>query len=70
MIQLLLSDLLILSNEELYEVYVQALEERNLPIINTVRSVVADRYSLKALRQSPLDEPFSNPLVKRFFSVK
>ena len=49
--------------------YLEALKDRNLPIINSVRSVIADKYSIRALRQSPLDEPFNNPLVKRFFTV-
>ena len=64
------SDLLSMDNEELYEVYSVAVKNKDLPIINTVRSVVADRYSLKALRQSPLDNPFSNPDISKFFTVK
>ena len=63
-------DLLAMDNEQLYSLYLEALEQKNLPVINVVRSVVADKYSLKALRQSPLDEPFKNPDIARFFSLK
>ena len=63
-------NILKLSEDELYSLYLEALEQKDLPVINVVRSVVADKFSLKALRLSPLDEPFSNPLIKRFFTVK
>ena len=63
-------DLLEMDNEQLYSLYLEALKDRDLPMLNTVRSVVADKYSLKALRQSPLDEPFKNHDIARFFSLK
>ena len=59
-----------LSNDELYSLYLEALKERNLNVVNVVRSVVADRYSLKALKQSPLDNWKSNPEITKFFTVK
>ena len=59
-----------MDNEELYSLYLEALKDRNLPIINTVRSVVADRYSIRALKQSPLDNWKSNPEITKFFTVK
>ena len=63
-------DLLQLSNDELYEVYSVAVKNKDLPMINTVRSIIADKYSLKALRQSPLDDWKSNLEITRFFSLK
>ena len=62
-------NILKLSEDELYSLYLEALKERNLNVVNVVRSVVADKYSLKALRQSPLDEPFKNPDISKFFTV-
>ena len=62
-------DLLSMDNEKLYEVYVQALKDRDLPMINTVRSVVADKYSLKALKSSPIDNWRNNKAIARFFDV-
>ena len=59
-----------MDNEELYCLYLEALKERNLNVVNVVRSVVADRYCISELKKSPLDEPFKNPLIKRFFTVK
>ena len=67
---MLLDNILSMDNEELYSLYLEALEHKNLPVINVVRSVVADRFSLKALRQSPLDDWKSNPEITRFFSLK
>ena len=67
---LIISDLLAMNNEELYEVYLKALKDRNLRVINTVRSIISDRYSIKALRQSQLDNWKSNPDIARFFTVK
>ena len=60
-------DLLSMDNEKLYEVYVQALKDRDLPMINTVRSVVADKYSLKALEHSPIDDWRNSKAIARFF---
>ena len=70
MIQLLLDNILFMDNEQLYEVYVQALKERDLNVLNVVRSIIADRYCLSELKKSPLDEPFKNPDIARFFTVK
>ena len=64
---MLLSDLLVKSNEELYEVYRYAIEHKDLKLINTIRSIISDRYCIKELKKSILDEPFKNPLIKRFF---
>ena len=66
---MLLSDLLSMDNDSLYEVYVAAVKNKDLPVINTVRSVVADRYSIRALKQSPLDNWKSNPEITKFFTV-
>ena len=63
------SDLLQLSNDELYEVYVTAIKNKELKVINTVRSVISSRYCISELKKSPLDKPFDNPLIKRFFTV-
>ena len=63
-------NILKLSEDELYSLYLKALKDRDLPMLNSVRSIIADRYCISELKKSPLDEPFSNPLVKRFFSVK
>ena len=67
---MLLDDLLILSNDSLYEVYRYAIEHKDLKLINTIRSIISDRYCLSELKKSPLDNPFSNPEIKRFFTVK
>ena len=67
---MLLDDLLILSNDALYEVYRYAIEHKDLKLINTIRSIISDRYCISELKKSPLDNPFRNPLVKRFFTVK
>ena len=60
------SDLLAMNNEELYEVYVQAYKDRDLKLLNNVRSIIYDRYSIRALEQSPIDNWKSNPEIKRF----
>ena len=71
MIQLLtISDLLSMDNDQLYEVYSVAIKNKDLPIINTVRSVIADRYCISELKKSPLDNPFENHDIARFYSVK
>ena len=64
------SDLLAMDNEELYEVYVAAVKNKDLPVINVCRSVIADRYSLKALESSPIDSWRDNKAIARFFTVK
>ena len=63
------SDLLSMNNEELYEVYVQALKDRNLNVVNVCRSVIADRYSIRALEQSPIDSWRNSKDIARFFTV-
>ena len=67
---MLLSDLLSMNNEKLYEVYRYGIEHKDLKLINTVRSIISDRYCLSQLKKSPLDEPFNNPDIARFFTVK
>lgn len=62
-------NILSMTNEELYSLYLEALEQKDLKVINVVRSVIADRYSIRALKQSPLDEPFKNPDISKFFTV-
>ena len=64
------SDLLSMNNEELYEVYVQALKDRNLNVVNVCRSVIADRYSIRALEHSPIDSWRNSKDIARFFTVK
>ena len=64
---MLLSDLLSMDNEELYEVYKYGLEHKDLKLINTVRSVVADRFSLRALEHSPVDDWRNSKAIARFF---
>ena len=63
-------NILSMTNEELYSLYLKALECKNLPVINTCRSVIADRYCIKELKKSHIDEPFKNPLISRFFTIK
>ena len=63
-------NILSMSNDELYEVYRYGIEHKDLKLINSVRSVIADRYSLKALKQSPLDNWRNNKDIARFFDVK
>ena len=67
---MLLSDLLSMNNEKLYEVYRYGIEHKDLKLINTVRSVVADRFSMKALEHSPIDSWRDNKDIARFFMVK
>ena len=62
--------LLQLDNEHLYNVYLEGVKNKDLPIICTCRSIIATRYCISELRQSPLDEPFKNPEISRFFNVK
>ena len=64
---MLLSDLLAMDNEELYEVYRYGIEHKDLKLINTIRSIISSRYCLSELKKSILDEPFKNPEIKRFF---
>ena len=56
-----------MSNEELYEVYKYGIEHKDLKIINVCRSIIADRYSLKALEHSPIDSWRDNKAIARFF---
>ena len=67
---MLLSDLLVMDNEKLYEVYRYAIEHKDLKLINTIRSIISDRYCLSELKKSPLDEPFRNHNISKFFTVK
>ena len=67
---LTVSDLLSMDNDSLYEVYVAAVKNKDLPVINVCRSVIADRYSLKALKSSPIDSWKDNKDIVRFFSLK
>ena len=67
---MLLDNILSMTNEELYEVYKYGIEHKDLKIINTVRSIIADRYCISELKKSPLDNPFNNPDIARFFTVK
>ena len=64
---MLLSDLLSMDNEELYEVYKYGLEHKDLKLLNTVRSVVADKFSLRALEHSPVDDWRNSKAIARFF---
>ena len=64
---MLLSDLLSMDNEKLYEVYRYAIGLKDLKLINSIRSLISDRYCISELKKSILDEPFKNPLIKRFF---
>ena len=64
---MLLSDLLVMDNEKLYEVYRYGIEQKDLKLINTIRSIISDRYCISELKKSILDEPFKNPEIKRFF---
>ena len=63
------SQLLQLDNESLYNVYLEGVKNKDLPIICTCRSIIATRYCISELKKSPLDNPFDNPLIKRFFAV-
>ena len=63
------SDLLSMNNEELYEVYSVAIKNRELPTINVIRNIIYDRYSLKALEHSPVDNWRNSKDIARFFTV-
>ena len=67
---MLLSDLLSMDNNQLYEVYRYGIEQKDLKLINTIRSIISDRYCIQELKKSPLDNPFNNPDISRFFMVK
>ena len=67
---MLLDNILSMDNEELYCLYLEALEQKNLPVINTIRSIISDRYCISELKKSPLENPFNNPDIARFFTVK
>lgn len=64
------SDLLVMNNDQLYEVYSVGIEHKDLKLINTCRSIIADRYSIRALKQSTLDNWKNNKDIARFFTVK
>ena len=64
---MLLSDLLVMDNDSLYEVYVTAINNKDLKIINTVRNIIYDRYSIRALEHSPIDSWRDNKAIARFF---
>ena len=62
--------LLQLDNESLYNVYLEGVKNKDLPVICSCRSIIADRYCISELKKSPLDNPFNNPAIQRFFTVK
>ena len=62
--------LLQLDNESLYNVYLEGVKNKDLPVICSCRSIIADRYCISELKKSPLDEPFKNHDIARFFTVK
>ena len=64
------SQLLQLDNESLYNVYLEGVKNKDLPVICSCRSIIADRYCISELKKSPLDEPFKNHDIARFFTVK
>ena len=61
------SQLLQLDNESLYNVYLEGVKNKDLPIICTCRSIIATRYCISELKKSPLDNPFDNSDIARFF---
>ena len=63
------SQLLKMDNDSLYAVYLEGVENKNLPLICTCRSIIADRYCISELKKSHIDEPFKNHDIKRFFTV-
>lgn len=67
---MLLSDLLSMDNEKLYEVYVTAINNKDLRVINTIRNIIYDRYSIRALEQSNIDDWRNSKAIARFFTVK
>ena len=62
-------NILSMSNDELYSLYLEALEQKDLKVINVIRSIISSRYCIKELKKSPLDEPFKNPDISKFFTV-
>ena len=64
------SQLLKLGNDSLYSVYLEGVKNKDLPIICTCRNIISDRYCISELKKSPLDNPFDNSDIKRFFTVK
>ena len=64
------SQLLKLGNDSLYSVYLEGVKNKDLPIICTCRSIIATRYCISELKKSPLDNPFDNPAIQRFFIIK
>ena len=63
-------NILSMTNEELYSLYLEALKERNLNVINVIRSIISDRYCIRALEHSPIDNWRDNKAIARFFDVK
>ena len=61
------SDLLSMDNEELYNEYVAAIKNKNLPVVNVIRSIISDRYCIRALEHSPIDSWRDNKAIARFF---
>ena len=61
------SQLLKMDNDSLYSVYLEGVKNKDLPIICTCRSIIATRYCISELKKSPLDNPFNNPDIARFF---
>ena len=62
-------NILSMSNDELYSLYLEALEQKDLKVINVIRNIISDRFTIKELKKSPLDEPFKNPDISKFFTV-
>ena len=69
-----------LSEDALYQLYTEAINKLRSKDISTqerkectvrvmyVRSIISDRYSLKASHRTPdFDNPMSNPQVNRFY---
>ena len=70
MIQLLtISDLLSMDNDALYEVYRYGIEQKDLKLINNCRSIISDRFSIRALEHSPIDSWRNCKDIARFFTV-
>lgn len=67
---MLLSDLLAMDNDALYNEYVTAINNKDLPVINTIRNIIYDRYSIRALEHSPIDNWRNSKEISRFFTVK
>ena len=64
------SSLLAMTNDELYNEYVTAIKNRELPTINVIRSIIYDRYSIRALEHSHIDSWRNSKDIARFFTVK